>query len=64
VEDARQFLTTQGIDVDAIATQLEGKFVSAFVRAKKPVAEAAAAQHDCCGPACCSPAETATKVRP
>ena len=64
VEDARQFLTTQGIDVDAIATQVEGKFVSAFVRAKKPVAKAAAAQHDCCGPACCSPAETATKVRP
>ncbi|MGB8439804.1 MAG: arsenite methyltransferase [Candidatus Acidiferrales bacterium] len=64
VEDARQFLTTQGIDVDAIAPQVEGKFVSAFVRAKKPVAMAAVAQRDCRGPACCSPADSATKVRP
>jgi arsenite methyltransferase len=64
VEDARQFLTTQGIDVDAIAPQVEGKFVGAFVRAKKPLAKAISAQRDCCAPACCSPAETATKVRP
>jgi arsenite methyltransferase len=64
VEDARQFLTTQGIDVDAIAPQVEGKFVSAFVRAKKPVAKVSAAQRHCCGPACCSPAETTAKARP
>jgi arsenite methyltransferase len=37
VEDARQFLTTQGIDVDAIAPQVEGKFASAFIRARKPL---------------------------
>jgi arsenite methyltransferase len=36
VDDARQFLTAQGIDADAIATQVEGKFISAFIRAKKP----------------------------
>jgi len=36
VEDARQFLAGQGIDVDAIAPQIEGKFMSAFVRASKP----------------------------
>lgn len=36
VEDARQFLAGQGIDVDAIASQVDGKFMSAFVRAKKP----------------------------
>jgi arsenite methyltransferase len=54
VEDARQFLTTQGIDVDAIAPQVEGKFASAFVRAKKPAAKGAAANRDCCGPTCCS----------
>jgi arsenite methyltransferase len=36
MEDARQFLTAQGIDVDAIAPQVEGKFASAFIRAKKP----------------------------
>ena len=37
VEDARVFLTDQGIDVDAIAPQVDGKFMSAFVRAKKPL---------------------------
>jgi arsenite methyltransferase len=36
IEDARAFLSTEGIDVDAIAPQVEGKFMSAFVRATKP----------------------------
>jgi len=36
VEDARAFLIGKGIDVDAIAPQVEGKFMSAFVRAVKP----------------------------
>jgi arsenite methyltransferase len=62
VEDARQFLTTQGIDVDAIAPQVEGKFTSAFVRAKKPAAQEAALNLDCCGPTCCSSVE-APKVQ-
>jgi ubiquinone/menaquinone biosynthesis C-methylase UbiE len=45
LEDARAFLSAKGIDVDAIAAQVEGKFISAFVRAKKP---------ECgCGPNCC-----------
>ncbi len=35
-EDAREFLTEQGIDVDALAPQVDGKFMSAFVRAVKP----------------------------
>jgi SAM-dependent methyltransferase len=35
VADARQFLAGQGIDVDAIAAQVDGKFMSAFVRASK-----------------------------
>lgn len=35
IEDARQFLAAKGMDVDAIAPQVEGKFASAFVRAKK-----------------------------
>ena len=48
VEDARQFLTGNGIDVDAIAPQVENKFMSAFIRAVKP------APTECCGPACCS----------
>src|SRR6202453_4685867 len=37
VEDAREFLTGQNIDVDAIAAEVDGKFLSAFVRAVKPL---------------------------
>jgi arsenite methyltransferase len=37
VEDAREFLTDKGIDADAIAAQVDGKFLSAFVRAVKPI---------------------------
>jgi hypothetical protein len=36
VEDARALLSEQGIDVEAIAPQVDGKFMSAFVRATKP----------------------------
>ena len=46
VEDAREFLSGQGIDVDKIASEIDGKFMSAFVRARKP-------QASCCGPTCC-----------
>jgi arsenite methyltransferase len=46
LEDARTVLTGHGIDVDAIAAQVQGKFISAFVRATKP--------KDCCGPTCCN----------
>ena len=48
VKDARGFLTDSGIDVDAMAPLVEGKFASAFVRATKPAAKA------CCGPGCCN----------
>src|SRR6266404_3960265 len=48
VEDAREFLSGQNIDLDAIAPQVDGKFMSAFVRAVKPQQAAA-----CCGPTCC-----------
>ena len=41
VEDARVFLSDQGVDVDAIAPQVDGKFISAFIRAKKPQTEQA-----------------------
>src|SRR6516165_9856840 len=34
--DAREFLRDNGIDADAIAPQMDGKFMSAFVRAAKP----------------------------
>jgi SAM-dependent methyltransferase len=35
-EDALSFLEGQGIDVQAVAPLVEGKFMSAFVRARKP----------------------------
>ncbi len=47
VEDARDFLATEGIDADALAPQVDGKFMSAFVGGVKP------AKESCCGPACC-----------
>jgi ubiquinone/menaquinone biosynthesis C-methylase UbiE len=50
-EDAREFLSAAGVDVDAIAPQVDGKFLSAFVRAIKPADAAAKA---CCGPTCCN----------
>ena len=37
VEDAREFLSEKGLDVDSLAPQVDGKFLSAFVRAVKPV---------------------------
>jgi arsenite methyltransferase len=48
VADARAFLAEGGVDVDAMAPQVEGKFASAFIRARKPEAQS------CCGPACCT----------
>jgi arsenite methyltransferase len=48
-EDAREFLLSAGIDVDAIALHVDGKFMSAFVRAVKP---AEAGTKPCCGATC------------
>ena len=36
VEDAREFLRRAGIDLDSLARLVEGRFMSAFVRAIKP----------------------------
>ena len=55
VEDARQFLTAQGIDVDAIAPHVEGKFASAFIRARKSATRQIIAAQSCCAPTCCAP---------
>ena len=41
IEDAREFLTGAGIDADAVAPLVEGKFMSAFIRAVKPAAKVA-----------------------
>jgi arsenite methyltransferase len=51
IEDARQFLAAEGVDVDKIAAQVEGRFMSAFIRASKPESGPV---KGCCGPACCS----------
>jgi SAM-dependent methyltransferase len=37
VEDAREFLAREGVDVDTLAPQVDGKFMSAFIRAVKPL---------------------------
>lgn len=39
VKDAREFLTAADLDADEIAPKVENKFISAFVRARKPVLE-------------------------
>ena len=49
VEDAREFLSGKGLDVNTIAESVDGKFMSAFVRATKPQTE-----RSCCAPACCN----------
>jgi len=54
VEDARQFLTEAGVDVDALAPQVNEKFMSAFIRASK-------AQAACCAPGCCTPVAIGAK---
>jgi arsenite methyltransferase len=45
IGDARAFLIQNGVDPDGVAPQVEGRFASAFVRARKPAS--------CCGPECC-----------
>ena len=47
IEDARAFLSGQGLEVDALARDVGDKFISAFVRANKPATA-------CCAPGCCS----------
>jgi len=47
IDEARAFLSAEGIDVEAIAPQVENRFMSAFIRAIKP------ATKTCCAPGCC-----------
>ena len=47
-EDAASFLSGSGLDASELASQIDGKFMGAFVRATKPVAQ-------CCGPDSCGP---------
>ncbi len=50
VEEARDFLSAAGLDVAKVSPLIDGKFMSAFVRATKPHPKTA-----CCGPSCCTP---------
>jgi arsenite methyltransferase len=49
MEEAREFLEAAGLDPETVGPQIDGKFVSAFIRAVKP-----AAKSSCCAPTCCS----------
>jgi ubiquinone/menaquinone biosynthesis C-methylase UbiE len=48
--DARQFLEEAGLADDATLTQIDGRFMSAFIRARKP----APAAKTCCSSTCCA----------
>jgi SAM-dependent methyltransferase len=59
MEDARGFLAGQGVDVEALAPELDGRFVSGFIRAVKPIAAplpraTASETAGCCTPSCCA----------
>src|SRR5712692_8050585 len=47
-DEARDFLASAGLDPDTVGPQIDGKFISAFVRALKPASSVA-----CCGSGCC-----------
>jgi SAM-dependent methyltransferase len=52
--DAAAFLAGSGLDPATFAAQIDGKFMSAFVRARKPGRVIAVKETDCCGPSCCN----------
>jgi SAM-dependent methyltransferase len=57
-EDAAAFLVGSGLDAETFAAQIDGKFMSAFVRATKPARIGTQARplptaDSCCGPDCC-----------
>ena len=62
LEDAREFLSAQGDEVNRLADQVDGKFVSGFIRATKPATSSASHESPetiaeraskCCAPRCC-----------
>ena len=53
-EDAAAFLAGSGLDAATFAHQIEGKFMSAFVRGTKPGESSVGKEPACCGPACCN----------
>lgn len=57
IDDARAFLEGAGLDVGAVAPEIDGRVASAFVRARKPAAAlataGATAEAACCAAGCC-----------
>jgi arsenite methyltransferase len=53
VEEAREFLTAAGLNADVVGPQIKDKFMSAFVRARKPVAAACDCPPGCVDLPCC-----------
>jgi ubiquinone/menaquinone biosynthesis C-methylase UbiE len=49
-DDARQFLDEAGLSDPSVLAQIDGRFMSAFVRAQKPMAAA----KSCCASTCCA----------
>ena len=47
--DAREFLIGAGLDVETVAQEVDGRFMSGFIRAVKP-----AQAKSCCAPTCCA----------
>ena len=52
-EEARDFLLAAGLDPAVVGPAIEGKFMSAFVRAVKPASRGIAVGPSCCAPTCC-----------
>jgi ubiquinone/menaquinone biosynthesis C-methylase UbiE len=48
-DDAREFLDNSGFERTTLAEQIDGRFMSAFIRASKPVAKTS-----CCAATCCT----------
>jgi hypothetical protein len=46
--DAREFLMGAGLNLETVTNEIDGKFMSGFIRAVKP-----AETKSCCGPSCC-----------
>src|SRR6201987_3329937 len=53
-DEARDFLANAGLDADNVAPLIDGKFISAFVRAQKPNSRGNLVGPSCCAPTCCN----------
>jgi SAM-dependent methyltransferase len=53
-DEARDFLAAAGLEPDKVAPLIDGKFISAFVRAQKPNARGNVVGPSCCAPTCCN----------